>query len=100
MLSNRLRLRPQLIEGVGRIALRRIFYCGGRIDLEYNATTAVVTMSSSAQPRADGVLGGRLRLPVSFPTGVEFDLPVSFPTGDEVFIACPGALETTSRDAH
>ena len=48
VLADQLRLRPQLPEGVDRMALRRLQYCGERIDVEYNTTVATVKLSRAA----------------------------------------------------
>ena len=61
VLADRLHVRPQLIKGVTRMALRRIKYCGALIDLEVNATLATLTL----------VGGAALRMPDPFPTGAE-----------------------------
>ena len=72
VLPDRLRLRPQLIEGVSRMALRRIFYCGERLDIEYNDTVATVTQAGA--PGGGEVASGagaaksRLTLPPAFST--------------------------------
>ena len=52
------------------MALRRLQYCGGHFDLEYNATVARLT-------RTD-------------PGGPLYDMPAAFPTGTVAFVKCPG----------
>eukprot|EP01052_Picozoa_sp_SAG31_P007983 SAG31_NODE_393_length_16293_cov_15.804372_6_plen_409_part_00 len=75
ILSDRLRLRPQLIEGVTRMALRRIFYCGERIDLEFNGTWSVVSRIEHDDKRRTN-------------RATHIVLPPPFPTGQEAFVLC------------
>jgi hypothetical protein len=83
---DRLRLRPQLIEGVSRMALRRIFYCGERIDVVYNASLATVTRADDGFG-AGGWSASRLRIATEVaPEGSA--LPVAFPTGQVAHVLC------------
>jgi len=66
-LQESFRVKPQLPAGVARVALRRLQYCGGHFDLEYNTSVAWLT-------RVDGPL---------------YDMPSSFPTGTVALIKCP-----------
>ena len=107
VLAGRLRLRPVLLEGVRRMALRRIFYCGRRLDVEYNATVATISVAEGGgRPKGSG--GHRAQGPASekgaavlrFVTeGKGGDggspLPAVFPTGTVVYVLCPpGQLST------
>jgi trehalose/maltose hydrolase-like predicted phosphorylase len=89
-MSGRLRLRPQLIEGVSRMALRRIAYCGERIDIEYNASWATVTrVTPSATTGDEGrrVVSTRLRIATeAVPDGAV--LPATFATGQVAHVLC------------
>ena len=67
------------------MALRRIFYCGVRLDLDYNVTTATVKLSS-------------LGLSAANPSERHVQLPAPFPTGQEIFISCDSVLPSEQRE--
>lgn len=82
--SHRLRFQPVLIEGATRTALRRIAYCGARLDLEYNSSVATLSVAD------DSELVG-----LSWQNGSDAaaaPLPAAFATGQEVFVLCPSTL--------
>ena len=82
-LPGRLRLRPQLPKDVTRMALRRIAYCGERIDVAFNASVATVRLVAP---------GGetRLRLAIEGASMIGGTaLPATFATGQTVFVLCP-----------
>ena len=89
-LAGRLRLQPQLIEGVERMALRRLQYCGTRIDLEYNTSVASVMHAYTTQEsERERVKAARLRVvTVASATEEGAALPTVFPTGQVAYLVC------------
>jgi len=89
-LSDRLRLRPQLIANTTRMALRRVQFCGSRIDIEWNETMATVTASAGS---VGTDAAGSVELKVASAGGGEGTaLPAAFATGQVAHVLCAGAL--------
>ena len=92
VLSDRLRLRPQLIANTTRMALRRVQFCGSRIDIEWNETMATVTASAGSAGTV-GAAGSAAGLRVASAGGGEgAALPAAFATGQVAHVLCAGAL--------
>ena len=90
VLSDRLRLRPQLIANTTRMALRRVQFCGSRIDIEWNETMATVTASAGS---VGTDAAGSVELKVASAGGGEGTaLPAAFATGQVAHVLCAGAL--------
>ena len=93
VLSDRLRLRPQLIANTTRMALRRVQFCGSRIDIEWNESTATVTSSTGGAGTDLGAAGAAAGLRVASAGGGEGTaLPAAFATGQVAHVLCAGAL--------
>ena len=92
VLSDRLRLRPQLIANTTRMALRRVQFCGSRIDIEWNESTATVKASAGSAGTV-GAAGSAAGLRVASAGGGEGTaLPAAFATGQVAHVLCAGAL--------
>ena len=90
VLSDRLRLRTQLIANTTRMALRRVQFCGSRIDIEWNETMATVTASAGS---VGTDAAGSVELKVASAGGGEgVALPAAFATGQVAHVLCAGAL--------